>query len=144
MFRKLDDTISVSEQVTPADVARAAALGFAFVVNNRPEGEQPGQPEGAAIEAAAREAGLGYAAVPIGHGGFSENQIVAMRDALEGAGGPVLAFCRSGTRSTFIWALARASRGDDPAVLEAKAAQAGYDIAPIRAMLDMLSARAAG
>lgn len=134
MFRKLDDDISVAGQITPADVAQAATQGFTFLINNRPDGEQPGQPNGAEIAAAAKAAGLGYAAIPIA-GGFSPPQITAMREVLEAAPGPVLAFCRSGTRSTFAWALARATMGDDPATLAAKAESAGYDISPIRAML---------
>lgn len=135
MFRKLDETISVAGQITPADIAEAAAQGFTFVINNRPDGEQPGQPGAAEIEAAAREAGLGYRAIPITHAGFSQNQVAAMREALEAAPGPVLAFCRSGTRSTLIWALARAGMGDDADSLQVKAEAAGYDLSPIRALL---------
>lgn len=135
MFRKLDETISVAGQITPDDVAEAARQGFAFVINNRPDGEQPGQPEAAEIETAAKAAGLGYAAIPITHAGFSENQVAAMREALEAAPGPVLAFCRSGTRSTLAWALARSRMGDDAETLQAKAAAAGYDLAPIRMFL---------
>jgi uncharacterized protein (TIGR01244 family) len=66
-----------------------------------------------------------------------------MASALEGASGPVLAYCRSGTRSTLLWALAEASTGADPDELAAAAAQGGYDIAPIRALVDMLAARGA-
>lgn len=135
MFRKLDDTISVAGQITPDDVAAAAAEGFTFVINNRPDGEQPGQPTAAEIEAAAAAAGLGYRAIPITHAGFSEDQVTAMREALEAAPGPVLAFCRSGTRSTFVWALARARMGDTPDLLAAKAEAAGYDLSPLRGML---------
>jgi uncharacterized protein (TIGR01244 family) len=135
MFRKLDETISVAGQITPDDVAEAARQGFAFVVNNRPDEEQPGQPAAAEIEAAAKAAGLGYRAIPITHAGFSENQVSAMREALEAATGPVLAFCRSGTRSTLVWALARANMGDDADTLQAKAEAAGYDLTPIRAFL---------
>ena len=135
MFRKLDDSISVAGQITPADVAEAAAQGFTFVINNRPDNEQPGQPAAAEIEAAAKAAGLGFRAIPITHAGFSENQVSAMRDALEAAPGPVLAFCRSGTRSTLAWALARARLGDDADTLQAKAQAAGYDLTPIRALL---------
>jgi uncharacterized protein (TIGR01244 family) len=65
-----------------------------------------------------------------------------MARALEGAAGPVLAYCRSGTRSTLLWALAEASTGADPDDLAAAAAQAGYDVSPIRTLLDMLAARA--
>lgn len=131
MFRKLDDNISVAGQVTPQDVADAAAQGFTFIVNNRPDDEQPGQPASAEVEAAATAAGLGYRAIPITHAGFSENQVEAMREALEAAPGPVLAFCRSGTRSTFVWALARARMGDDAETLAAKAEAAGYDLTSI-------------
>ena len=135
MFRKLDKTISVAGQISPEDVAEAAARGFTFIVNNRPDDEQPGQPAAAEIEAAAQAAGLGYRAIPITHAGFSENQVTAMQEALEAAPGPVLAFCRSGTRSTLVWALARARMGDDAATLQAKAEAAGYDLTPIRAFL---------
>jgi uncharacterized protein (TIGR01244 family) len=65
-----------------------------------------------------------------------------MAKALEDAGGPVLAYCRSGTRSCNLWALAEASRGVDPDALTAKAAGAGYDISGIRPLLDALSGRA--
>lgn len=135
MFRKLDDSISVAGQISPADVAEAAAQGFAFVINNRPDDEQPGQPAAAEIEAAAKAAGLGYRAIPITHAGFSEHQVTAMQEALEAAPGPILAFCRSGTRSTLVWALARSRMGDDADTLQAKAQAAGYDLTPIRAFL---------
>lgn len=135
MFRKLDDSIAVAGQISPDDVAEAARQGFAFIVNNRPDEEQPGQPGGAEIEAAAKAAGLGYRAIPITHAGFSDNQVTAMREALEAAPGPVLAFCRSGTRSTLVWALARSRMGDDADTLQAKAQAAGYDLTPVRAFL---------
>ena len=135
MFRKIDETISVAPQITVDQVQEAADQGFTMIVNNRPEQEEPGQPSGDAIREAARAAGLAYVAIPITHGGFSVNQVEAMQKALAEAGGPVLAFCRSGTRSTFVWALARGFEGDDPAVLTEKAAQAGYDISPIAPLL---------
>jgi len=135
MFRKLDDSISVSEQITPQDVETAAAQGFTMIINNRPDEEQPGQPSGEEIREAAREAGLGYVAIPITHAGYSVPQVDAMRAALAKAEGPVLAFCRSGTRSTFVWALAKGADGEDPDTLTAKAGAAGYDISPVRAFL---------
>ena len=135
MFRKIDDSISVAAQISPEDVAAAAAQGFTMIVNNRPDEEEPGQPSGEAIRDAARAAGLAYVAIPISHGGFSVNQVDAMRDALGKAGGPVLAFCRSGTRSTFCWALAMGADGEDADTLALKAADAGYDISPIKPLL---------
>jgi len=135
MFRTLDDRVSVHGQVTPADLALAKAQGFTAVVNNRPDGEEPGQPTGAEIAAAAEAAGLAYTAIPVDHSGLSEAQVSAMAGVLGAADGPVLAFCRSGTRSTFLWALARARLGDDADMLVAKAANAGYDLRPIRPAL---------
>lgn len=135
MFRTLDDTISVFGQIEPADVAAAKAQGFTTIVNNRPDDEQPGQPAGAEIEAAAKAAGLDYVAIPVSSMGIAPGQAEQMADALRNARGPVLAFCRSGTRSTFLWALARHSLGDDGEALIAKAAGAGYDLSPLRPML---------
>jgi len=63
-----------------------------------------------------------------------------MADALSGAKGPVLAYCRSGTRSTLLWALAQAQAGGDPKTLAEQAAQAGYDVGPVRQVMDMLAA----
>jgi len=135
MFRKIDETISVAPQIAVEDVQAAADQGFAMIINNRPDQEAPDQPGGDAIRDAARAAGLAYVAIPITPGGFTAGQIDAMRDALGRAEGPVLAFCRSGTRSTFIWALARGADGADPAELADKAADAGYDISPIAPLL---------
>ncbi len=138
-FRKLDDQILASPQIGLADLETAKALGVTLVINNRPEGESEDQTPGDAIEAAARAAGMDYLAIPITHSGFSHGQISAMAKALEAHDGPILAYCRSGTRSTLLWALAQASRGVDADELAAKARRAGYDLTPIRAMMDMLA-----
>ena len=143
-FRKLTDRIFASPQITPEDVREAAAKGFATIVNNRPDGEEPGQPDGAEIEAAAREAGLAYHAIPISGGQFGEEQVRAMQEALSSSDGPVLAFCRSGTRSTLLWSMAQADAGRDLGEIAAQAAKAGYDISPIAGMLQALSARNRG
>lgn len=142
MFRRLDDSISVSSQITADQVADAAAQGVTMIVNNRPEGEEPGQTPGGEIAAACAAAGLDYRAIPVTHAGFSANQLDEMNAALDAAGGPVLAYCRSGTRSTYLWALARAQKGAQPDALAERAAAAGYDLGSIRPMLDALSARA--
>jgi uncharacterized protein (TIGR01244 family) len=140
-FRQLTDDFWASPQIAVDDVAEAKTRGFALIVNNRPEGEADDQVPGELIEAAARAAGLGYCAIPITHAGFSEDQVRAMAMALERSDGPVLAYCRSGTRSTLLWALARASAREDPHALAVQAAGAGYDLASIRPLLDMLAAR---
>lgn len=140
MFRRLNDRVLASPQITLADVANAAAQGVVMIVNNRPDGESDDQVPGSEIEAAAKAAGMGYVAIPVTHAGWSEGQVRAMANVLAEAKGPVLAYCRSGTRSTLLWALAEASTGASPHALTAAAAQAGYDLEPIRALMDMLSA----
>lgn len=143
MFRKITDTLYASPQITVDEVAEAKALGVRLIVNNRPEGESDDQTPGDTIAAAAAAAGIAYVAIPVTHAGFSGPQVAAMREALDSAGeGPVLAYCRSGTRSTLLWALAEAQAGKNPAALAASAAQGGYDLSPIRSLLDSLSAGA--
>lgn len=142
MFRRLTDSMLVAPQIGEEAVAEAARLGVTLIINNRPEGESPDQVPGSAIEASARAAGLDYLAIPVTHAGFSQPQVEAMAAALDGAQGQVLAYCRSGTRSTLLWALAEAKAGAHPDELEAIAAAAGYDLAPIRPLLDMLHAQA--
>ncbi|RJY09676.1 TIGR01244 family sulfur transferase [Aurantiacibacter aquimixticola] len=143
-FRILSETVSASPQITTGDVAEAKAQGFAMIVNNRPDGEVPGQPAGSDIEACAAEHGLAYRAIPVGQAGFGPPQIAAMQAALAEADGKVLAYCRSGTRSTFLWALARASEGDSPETLAEAAARAGYDLNPMKDAMATLSAKARG
>ncbi len=142
MFHQLSQGVFASPQIGLADLADAKSLGVALIINNRPEDESEDQVSGPAIAAAAQAAGIEYVAIPVTHAGFSENQVTAMVAALRDAKGPVLAYCRSGTRSTLLWALAEASAGGDPDALTQLAANAGYDINPVRPMMDMLKARA--
>lgn len=141
-FRKLTDDFYASPQITVADLADARALGVTLVVNNRPDGEAADQPEGAEIEAAARAAGMDYIAIPVSGAGFSQPQIERLKEAIAATQGPVLGYCRSGTRSTLLWSLYRASEGDDPGDIADIAACAGYDVAPVRPAMDALAARA--
>ena len=142
MFVKLSDQVWVSAQITVADVVEAAAQGITLIVNNRPEDESADQTPGQAIAKAAADAGMAYVAIPVGHGGFSEPQVAALGKALEEAQGPVLAYCRSGTRSTLLWSLCQAARGESPDGIATQAARAGYDISPVRPLVDMLAAKA--
>ena len=141
MFLALTPMVSVAPQISPDDCALAAAQGFVAIVNNRPDGEQAGQPDSAVMRTAAEAAGLRYTAIPIDHTGFAMPQVVAMAAVLQ-AGGPVLAFCRSGTRSTNLWALAAASLGEDPDAIVAAAAGGGYDVSGMLPSLRMLAAKA--
>ncbi|KEO87757.1 hypothetical protein EH31_06270 [Erythrobacter longus] len=140
-FKSLSETVFASEQIELADIAAAKTSGVTTIVNNRPDGEDPSAPQSDAIKAEATAAGLNYVPIPIGHSGFSDAQIDAMIDAMKGAEGRLLAYCRSGTRSSFLWALASAKMGADPDAITQAALAAGYDVSPIRPMMDMLAAR---
>jgi uncharacterized protein (TIGR01244 family) len=140
MFRMLDDAVLVTPQIDEAGVAAAVAQGVTLIINNRPDGEEPDAPQGDAIARAAKAAGAHYIAIPVTHAGFSAPQVDAMAKALSEAEGKVLAYCRSGTRSTLLWALARTKLGDEKGILEEKAAAAGYDLSPIEPLIDMLAA----
>jgi uncharacterized protein (TIGR01244 family) len=142
MFRSITTDIMVAPQISVDAVAEAKAAGVALIINNRPEGESDDQSPGADIEAAARAAGMDYIAIPITHSGFSQPQVMAMVAALQGAKGKILAYCRSGTRSTLLWALAESAQGGDPDALTNMAAKAGYDVSPVRPLMDMLKAQA--
>ena len=130
-MRHLDEKVIVAGQIQPAHMANIAASGVTMIVNNRPDGEEPGQPDGAAVEAAAREAGIGYRHVPIARR-FTAEDIAAMAGAIADAGeGKLLAFCKSGTRSTYLWALARQEQGVPIEHIMANAASAGFDLRPL-------------
>ena len=141
LFRQLTERVYASPQIGLAEVAEAARAGFGLIINNRPEDESDDQVPGPQIAAAAEAAGLRYVTIPVTHAGFSEAQVSAMAQALASTEAPVLAYCRSGTRSTLLWALAEASRGQSPHALAAAANQAGYDLSPVRTLIDMLAAR---
>jgi uncharacterized protein (TIGR01244 family) len=140
MFRKITDTVYASPQIGLGEVAEAKAMGVRLIVNNRPEGESDDQTPGAEIAAAAASAGMEYIAIPVTHAGFSTAQVDAMQDALARTDGRVLAYCRSGTRSTLLWALAAAKSGGNPSKIASQAAEAGYDVSPVRQIIDMLAA----
>lgn len=130
-FHRVTERFSVSPQLAPEDMAAAAAQGFVRVVCNRPDGEGPGQPAGAAMKAAAQAAGLEFVHIP-----FAGMPDAATADAVfaavAGSPGPVLAYCRSGTRSVTAWALGSLRAGDhDREALVALAAGAGYDLSPV-------------
>jgi uncharacterized protein (TIGR01244 family) len=130
-FRKVTDDFTVAPQIAPGDLAEAAAMGFTLVINNRPDGEAPGQPTSAEMQAAATAAGLDYVHIPV-VGGPGPAQVEAVREAVDAAKGPVLAFCRSGTRSIVTWSLGQAMSGARPRdELIGLGAAAGYDLSAV-------------
>ena len=135
MIRKLDDRTWVSGQVAPHEVAGLAERGVTMLVNNRPDGEEPGQPLAAEIEAAAESAGIRYRFVPIIRG-IGPADVECMQSALREAGdGTMLAFCRSGTRSALACGLAQREAGASAEEVTNRLTQAGFDPGPISHLL---------
>ena len=126
-FRRLSPGVRVWGQIDADDVMRAKDLGVALIVNNRPDGEEPGQPASAQVEAWARAAGLDYASVPV-RGRPTSEDAAALAALLETAD-QTLIYCRSGMRSAAAWAMAQTASGAISAdEARAAAAQAGYDL----------------
>ncbi len=125
--KRINDHVSVSPQISPDDIATIKAQGFVAIINNRPDGEAPDQPTGATIEQAARAAGIAYYHIPLGRDGVSPDMIERTKSVLEGSTGPVFCYCRSGTRSTTLWALSQAGAAPASEIIAA-AANAGYDM----------------
>ena len=135
MQRQLDDKTLVDGQIAPADVAALKTLGVTMIVNNRPDGEDVGQPTSDEIEAAATAAGIEYRHVPIARG-MGPSDVEAMRDALHAAGeGKIFAYCRSGNRSTLAWAVAKNEDGVPREELERCAEGAGFTLGPVAHLL---------
>ncbi|HEX3889062.1 MAG TPA: TIGR01244 family sulfur transferase [Phenylobacterium sp.] len=127
-FRRVTDDFTTSPQISTADVAEAARQGFTAIVCNRPDGEDPGQPSAAEIRSAAEGHGLSFTHIPV-RGAPGPAEVEAMRQAVEAADGPVLAYCRSGTRSITTWAIGQAMSGArERGELVSLGRGAGYDL----------------
>lgn len=133
-FNTLDVKLSASPQLTPDDVAAAAAQGFRTIIDLRPDSEEPGQPAAATIEAAARQHGLAFVHIPVVSGQVDDAQVDAMTRTLDEQPGPALGYCRSGTRVATLWALGHAGTVDAD-TLVTTARDAGYDLEKLRPRL---------
>jgi uncharacterized protein (TIGR01244 family) len=129
-MRELDDKVLVSGQIRPEEVAALGAEGVALIINNRPDGEEPGQPRGVEIEEAAAAAGIDYRSVPIIRG-IGPADVESMQEAMSASSGKVLAFCRSGTRSALVWALVKNEEGMAREEIERRLISVGVDPTPI-------------
>jgi uncharacterized protein (TIGR01244 family) len=139
-FRDVTPNFAASPQISLSDVATAAAEGFKAIICNRPDGEDGGQLSAADIKAACEAQGLKFTHIPVS-GGVNQAQVEQMAAAIEITDGPVLAYCRSGTRSTNLWSMAMASNGHDAQALVDAAAGAGYDLSGLLSTLRSLSTR---
>jgi uncharacterized protein (TIGR01244 family) len=131
----LGDDVWISAFVPPGELS-ALAPRFRTIINNRSDGEEPGQPSSAEISAEALRLGLDYAHVPVVPGKFGEEQLLAFMEASDNSQGPILAFCKTGRRAASLWALAEAKRSKRSIEeILAAAAAAGHDLCGMRPAL---------
>lgn len=138
MIRRVNDDVAVSAQIAVEDVGEIARQGFRAIVCNRPDGETADQPEYAAIEAAAKEAGLQVHWQPVVSGNVTDGDGAEFGKVLAGLPKPVLAYCRSGTRCVTLWSLSQAGKQPVADILAA-AGGAGYDLSPLGPRLEYLA-----
>jgi uncharacterized protein (TIGR01244 family) len=122
---QLEEHLAVAGQILPEHVADIAAAGFKVLINNRPDGEEAGQPTQAEIAAAAEVAGLEYHYMPVNAMNYPGPDLPAMKRLFDDADRPVLAFCRTGTRCTNLWISSRDPEEREQAM--ARAAALGFD-----------------
>ena len=133
--KKLTSRLSVAGQLSPGDMASVKAAGFGAVIINRPDDEAWNQPSYAEVKEAAETAGLKTYFLPVSGGNFSDDTIAEFGHILDSASSPMLAYCRTGTRSTTLWALSEAGKRSTAAILNA-AKKAGYDLSKLRTRLE--------
>jgi len=137
-IRQITPTYSVTPQIDPSDLPAIAAAGFKGIICNRPDAEVPPSHQSDAMAAAAKAAGLTFTSIPVTHQGLNMDMVTAQSAAMGSAGGPVLAYCASGTRSSIIWSLSQAGKIPTDAILAATTA-AGYALDGMRGQIDMLA-----
>lgn len=127
--------LSVAPQLTLGDIEEAARLGFRTIIDNRPDDEEAGQPKAEALAAHARRLGLEFVHQPVEPGQIGDAEVEAFSETILGCAKPVLAFCRTGTRSATLWALSR--KGQQPAAdIVSTAKAAGYDLSTLLPKLE--------
>lgn len=134
-IRTLDPDLAVSSQIPLDALERIAAEGYRSVIANRPDGESPDQPSAAEVREAAEAAGLAFAHIPVVGGAITDADVTAFRQALDTLPKPIFGFCRTGTRTTTLWALAHAADTDADALIST-AKTAGYDLSGLRPYLE--------
>lgn len=139
-IRQITPRYHVSPQISAEDAQALADAGIARVICNRPDAEVPPSHQAQAIEAAIRAAGMDFAVLPLTHQTMTPENIAAQAELVESAGGPVLAYCASGTRCSVIWALGQAGKLPVDEILTTTQ-RAGYALDGLRPTLETLSAQ---
>lgn len=128
----IDDRVAIAGQLTPADMKDIAAAGYVAVVNNRPDGEAMfGQPRTADLKAAAEAAGLAFLDLPFSGPRATPDQVRAFADLLAGRPGRVVAYCKSGMRSSLLWGAAALAGGRSLEEVLGAARRAGQELEPV-------------
>lgn len=127
----LTDSITVSPQILPSEVARLAAMGFKSIVNNRPDGEENDQPLNREIEQLAKELGLVYIHLPVLSGNITQEQRKQFGQFFTQAPKPIFAFCRTGTRCSALWSMSSDELGSFEQRI-AQAAKVGFDLSWVK------------
>ena len=139
-LHKLDDDLTVAPQITVDDVAEAARAGFKTLVSNRPDREGDDQPATDAIAQAARENGMEWVYLPVQPGNITDDDVARFAPLLETASKPILAFCRTGTRCSTLWALSRARQDNIDQLLQTARSE-GYDLGAQRERMLRIAAK---
>ena len=134
-IKELTSQLSVAAQISESDLRFIAQQGFKTVVNNRPDGEAQDQPLSAELAAEAVRHGLKFVEIPVNSSGILNQNVSDFGECLQTVDAPVLAFCRTGTRSTTLWALDAAITQDVDAIIDT-AKRAGYDLSKSRERLE--------
>lgn len=134
-LRKLNETLSVSPQITLGDIPWLAANGYRTLISSRPDGEEPGQLDAADIANASKASGILFVHIPVVSGSISDEDVGKFSRATQESSGKVHSFCRSGTRAAMLWALAEPTSRRTGEILET-AAKAGYDLSALNHRLE--------
>ncbi len=126
----LNETLSVSKQITPEEIENIKQQGFQSIICNRPDNEEPLQPDFHLIEAEAQKHGLHTHHFPVMSSQINENHAVEFQKLLETMPKPIVAYCRSGTRCATLWTLSMRGKIPDAEILQ-KTKNSGYDMTRI-------------
>lgn len=133
-MKQLTEQLFVAGQIGSGDMETLVKAGVKTIINNRPDHEEMAQPLSAELAALAEDNGIDFHDIPVAGGQVARHQIETFGELMETADKPILAFCRSGTRSTMLWALSQAGDSNVDEIIQT-AASAGYDFRGYRPML---------
>lgn len=133
--KKINERLSVATQIRCSELRDIANQGYKTIINNRPDNEEPNQPTSESLAKDAKRFGLAYFPLPVTGDNITDDQVEQFDNIVENQNGPVLAFCRTGTRCASLWALSEADNSTTESILKT-AQRAGYDLAALKPRID--------